>query len=81
MSRLIHATCVASAFVAAICPLTQLTHAQPVDLPPVLSVQGRNLADTRHIANASIAEAANAASPLFEPGSGRAVNGGPRFRM
>ena len=63
------------------CPHTQLTHAQPVDLPSALSVQGRNLADTSHIASASIAETANAASPLFEPGSRHAIHGGFRLRM
>jgi len=44
-------------------------------------LEGRNLLDTRYIASASIAETANAASALFEPGTGRAVFGGLRYRM
>jgi iron complex outermembrane receptor protein len=44
-------------------------------------VEGRNLLDTRYIASTSIAETANAASALFEPGTGRAIFGGLRYRM
>lgn len=44
-------------------------------------VEGRNLLDKNYIASASIAETANAASALFEPGSGRAVYAGMRWRM
>jgi iron complex outermembrane receptor protein len=44
-------------------------------------LEGRNLFDTRYIASASIAETANAASALFEPGTGRAIYAGIRYRM
>jgi iron complex outermembrane receptor protein len=44
-------------------------------------LEGRNLLDTRYIASASIAETATAASALFEPGTGRAIFGGLRYRM
>ena len=40
MSRSIHATCVASALVADICPPTDLSNAQSVDLPPAVRVPG-----------------------------------------
>lgn len=43
-------------------------------------LEARNLADTRYIASASIQPAATAASALFEPGDGRAVYGGLKFR-
>ena len=38
-------------------------------------LEGRNLFDKKYIASTSIAETANAASALFEPGTGRAVFG------
>jgi iron complex outermembrane receptor protein len=44
-------------------------------------VEGRNLLDKRYIASTSIAETANAASALFEPGTGRGIFGGLRYRM
>jgi iron complex outermembrane receptor protein len=44
-------------------------------------IEARNLLDTHYIASSSIAETANAASALFEPGSGRAVYLGLRYRM
>ncbi len=44
-------------------------------------LEGRNLLDARYIASTSIAETANAASALFEPGTGRAIYGGMRYRM
>ena len=44
-------------------------------------VEARNLFDTHYIASTSIAETANAASALFEPGNGRAIYGGLRYRM
>ncbi len=43
-------------------------------------LEGRNLTDERYIASASIAQTANAASALFEPGSGIGVFGGLRYR-
>jgi len=43
-------------------------------------LEGRNLFDERYIASASIAETANTASALFEPGTGRAVYAGVRYR-
>jgi iron complex outermembrane receptor protein len=43
-------------------------------------LEGRNLFDKKYIASASIAETANAASMLFEPGSGRAIYAGVRYR-
>ena len=43
-------------------------------------VEARNLADTAYIASASIINVANAASPLFEPGTGRAVFAGVKYR-
>jgi iron complex outermembrane receptor protein len=44
-------------------------------------LEGRNLFDTRYIASASIAETANTGSALFEPGTGRAIYAGIRYRM
>jgi iron complex outermembrane receptor protein len=44
-------------------------------------LEGRNLLDTRYISTTIIAEAANDASALFNPGAGRAIYGGLRFRM
>lgn len=44
-------------------------------------IEGRNLADTHYIASTSITNAANpAASALFEPGTGRAVFAGVKYR-
>lgn len=43
-------------------------------------VEARNLADKTYIASASIATSASAASELFEPGDGRAVYGGVKYR-
>ena len=44
-------------------------------------LEARNVLNERYIASASIAETANSASMLFEPGSGFAVYGGLRYRM
>lgn len=44
-------------------------------------LEARNLFDTKYIASASIAETANASSALFEPGNGRAIYAGIRYRM
>lgn len=44
-------------------------------------VEARNLANTRYIASASVAPIATTASPLFEPGIGRAVYGGLQYRF
>jgi iron complex outermembrane receptor protein len=43
-------------------------------------LEGRNLFDKRYIASVSVAETANAASALFEPGTGRAAYAGLRSR-
>ncbi len=43
-------------------------------------VEARNLANTAYIASASIIDRATAASPLFEPGTGRAVYAGFKVR-
>ena len=43
-------------------------------------VEGRNLTNKAYIASASIIDRANPASPLFEPGSGRAVYVGAKAR-
>jgi iron complex outermembrane receptor protein len=43
-------------------------------------VEGRNLSNTTYIASASIINVANPALPLFEPGSGRAVFLGGKFK-
>ncbi|MDX2288418.1 MAG: TonB-dependent receptor [Hyphomicrobiaceae bacterium] len=43
-------------------------------------VEARNLTDEAYIASANIATRADATSPLFEPGSGRAVYGGVRVK-
>ena len=45
-----------------------------------LYVEGRNLTDEQYIASASIIDRANAALPLFEPGTGRAAFAGVRLR-
>ncbi len=43
-------------------------------------VEGRNLSDRAYISSASIARVANVNSALFEPGSGRAVFAGTKFK-
>jgi iron complex outermembrane recepter protein len=43
-------------------------------------IEGRNLADTAYIASASIIDVASPALPLFEPGTGRAVFAGVKYR-
>jgi iron complex outermembrane receptor protein len=43
-------------------------------------LEARNIANTAYIASTSIARTANAASALFEPGTGRAVYAGLRMR-
>jgi len=43
-------------------------------------VEGRNLSDKAYIGSASIIDVAQPASTLFEPGSGRAVFAGVRYR-
>jgi iron complex outermembrane receptor protein len=43
-------------------------------------VEARNIANTAYIASASIIDRATAASPLFEPGAGRAVYAGIKVR-
>ena len=48
--------------------------------PYSIYIEGRNLLDKTYIASASIIDKANAASPLFEPGTGRAVYAGFKAR-
>ncbi len=43
-------------------------------------VEGRNLSDRKYISSVTVAEVANAASPLFEPGNGRAYYAGAKFK-
>jgi len=43
-------------------------------------LEARNIANTAYIASASIIDRATAASPLFEPGTGRAVYAGMKVR-
>ncbi|MDD3838622.1 MAG: TonB-dependent receptor [Phenylobacterium sp.] len=43
-------------------------------------VEGRNLTDKRYISTVAIAGTATAASQLFNPGQGRSVYGGLRYR-
>jgi iron complex outermembrane receptor protein len=43
-------------------------------------IEARNLTNKTYIASASIIDRATAASPLFEPGTGRAVYAGMRYR-
>ncbi|MBN9081353.1 MAG: ligand-gated channel protein [Rhizobiales bacterium 62-17] len=43
-------------------------------------VEARNLANVKYIASASIIDKATAASPLFEPGTGRAIYAGLKYR-
>jgi iron complex outermembrane receptor protein len=49
------------------------------DGPITAYVEGRNLTDEAYIASASIASKADAASALFEPGTGRAVFAGVQY--
>ena len=44
-------------------------------------VEARNLLDTRYISSTMTADIATAASALFNPGYGRAIYGGLRYRM
>lgn len=48
--------------------------------PYSIYIEGRNLLDKTYIASASIIDKANANSPLFEPGTGRAVYAGFKAR-
>lgn len=48
--------------------------------PITAYIEGRNLSDEAYIASASIIDAANAGSTLFEPGTGRAVYGGVQVK-
>lgn len=43
-------------------------------------IEARNIANTAYIASASIIDRATATSPLFEPGTGRAVYAGVKYR-
>ena len=43
-------------------------------------IEGRNLSDVAYIASASIIDKATAAMPLFEPGTGRAVYAGVKYK-
>jgi len=43
-------------------------------------IEGRNLSDVAYIASASIIDVAVPTSPLFEPGTGRAVYAGMKYR-
>jgi len=48
--------------------------------PVTAYIEGRNLTNKAYIASTSIINVATAASPLFEPGNGRAVYAGMRYR-
>ena len=48
--------------------------------PYSIYIEGRNLLNKAYIASASIIDKANANSPLFEPGTGRAVYAGFKAR-
>ncbi len=48
--------------------------------PITAYIEGRNLSDEAYISSASIATKADAASTLFEPGSGRAIYSGVQVR-
>jgi iron complex outermembrane receptor protein len=48
--------------------------------PVTAYLEGRNLSDTAYIASTSIIDRAAADSPLFEPGTGRAVYGGVQVK-
>ncbi len=43
-------------------------------------LEARNIANTSYIASSAIIDRATASSPLFEPGTGRAVYAGMRVR-
>lgn len=43
-------------------------------------LEGRNLTNERYIASASITDRATLASPLYEPGTGRAIYAGVKYR-
>lgn len=43
-------------------------------------IEARNIGNKAYIASASILDRANANSPLFEPGTGRAVYAGVKVR-
>lgn len=43
-------------------------------------IEARNIGNKAYIASASIIDRANAASPLFEPGTGRAIYAGMKYR-
>ena len=43
-------------------------------------IEGRNLSNKAYIASASIINQAARTSPLFEPGNGRAVYAGMKYR-
>ena len=43
-------------------------------------IETRNLTDERYIASVSITDTAAAGSALYEPGTGRAVYGGVKYR-
>ena len=43
-------------------------------------VEARNLTDEKYIASVSITDLAAAGSALYEPGTGRAVYGGAKYR-
>lgn len=43
-------------------------------------LEGRNLFDTRYIANTAVAGTADATSELFNPGNGRAIYGGLQYK-
>ena len=43
-------------------------------------LEGRNLLDRRYISSTVVVETANAASQLFNPGTGRSIYGGVRYR-
>ncbi|MDQ2082140.1 hypothetical protein RA307_18280 [Xanthobacteraceae bacterium Astr-EGSB] len=81
MSRSIRATCVASRSSPPSAHSSNSPRPNPSMCRPSYRFRAANLADTRHIASASITETANAASALFEPGSGHAICGGFRLRM
>jgi iron complex outermembrane receptor protein len=44
-------------------------------------IEGRNLSDTAYIASTSIIDRADPSSRLFNPGNGRAVFAGMRYRL
>ena len=44
-------------------------------------IEGRNLGDQTYIASASVIDRATAASRLFNPGAGRSVFAGLRYKL